>query len=85
MTGEMVCQCIEQRLSSHTCDKCGRPRMDVFDELAILRAINPEREAFKAGMIAALQEFGREFGVTRFTAWDVKDEAILNRLYREWK
>ncbi len=38
MKPEPVCQCIEQRLSSHTCDKCGRPRMDVFDELAILRS-----------------------------------------------
>ena len=35
---ELVCRCIEQKLSSHTCDKCGRPRLDVYDELAILRA-----------------------------------------------
>lgn len=38
MTPELVCQCIEQKLSSHTCDKCGRPRLDVYDELAILLA-----------------------------------------------
>ncbi|KKL26665.1 hypothetical protein LCGC14_2393040 [marine sediment metagenome] len=38
MKPELVCRCIEQKLSSHTCDKCGKPRLDVYDELALLRS-----------------------------------------------
>ncbi len=45
---ELVCRCIEQRLSSHTCDKCGRPRLDVFDKLALANA--REKKAFMAGL-----------------------------------
>ena len=44
-----------------------------------------KKEAFKAGMIAVMQEFGREFGMTQFTAWDKADQAILDRLYGEWR
>ena len=57
--GELVCQCIEQRLSSHTCDKCGRPRLDAFDEIVLLR-----------GALNAAEKFiGGTGGKTAFKEW----------------
>ena len=52
------------------------------------RTTDIEIAAFKAGMIAMMYESHLELTGRPFvakSAWDAKDEAVLGRLYAEWK
>ena len=48
--------------------------------------MSPKKDAFKAGMIAALQHAHNVLVGTDYTIlkWSAEDQALLDRLYKEW-